>query len=80
MIAETIKLDWALLGAKLACLSSEAQGQFFTGFAFELGRYESGYKRQLQMGFIQDNLSKEHQRILEDALPSLWFQGKEATT
>jgi len=33
---DTIKIEWDLLGAKLATLSDEEQGKFFKGFAFEL--------------------------------------------
>lgn len=69
---ETIDVKWDLLGAKLARLSDEEQGKFFTGFAFELNKFESTYMKQLQMCSINKKLSKEHKEILEESLPCIW--------
>jgi hypothetical protein len=73
---ETIKIEWDLLGAKLANLSDEEQGKFFKGFAYELNKYESQYKVQLQMFGIKNKLNKKEIDILEDALSCLWYKGE----
>lgn len=70
---DTIKIEWDLLGAKLATLSDEEQGKFFKGFAFELSKYESAYKRQLQMFAIKDKLNKKETETLEESLSCLWY-------
>ena len=70
---DTIKIEWDLLGAKLATLSDEEQGKFFMGFAFELSKYESAYKRQLQMFAVRDRLGKREIETLEESLSCLWY-------
>lgn len=77
MKTDMIKIEWDLLGAKLANLGSDEQGKFFKGFAFELGRYESAYKRQMQMCYVADSLNQKEKETLEEALPCLWEKGKE---
>jgi len=72
-IMDTIKIEWDLLGAKLATLSDEEQGKFFKGFAFELSKYESSYKRQLQMFAVRDKLSKKEIETLEESLSCFWY-------
>jgi hypothetical protein len=70
----TIEIKWDLLGARLAILSDKEQGEFFHGFAQELSRYESGYKRQMQMCFISDKLTKEDKEILGESLPCIYMK------
>jgi hypothetical protein len=74
---DTITIKWDLLGARLATLSDEEQSEFFRGFAFELGQYETAYKREMQMLSIRDKLTKDERKILEESLPCLWFDNKE---
>lgn len=73
---DTIKIEWDLLGAKLATLSDDEQGKFFKGFAFELSKYESAYKRQIQMFCIKEKLNKKEIDILEESLSCLWYKEK----
>ena len=70
---DTIKIEWDLLGAKLATLSDEEQSKFFKGFAFELSKYESAYKRHLQMFAVKDKLNKKEIETLEESLSCLWY-------
>ena len=70
---DTIKIEWDLLGARLATLSDVEQGKFFKGFAFELSKYESAYKRQLQMFAVKDKLNKKEISMLEESLSCLWY-------
>jgi len=69
---ETIEIKWDLLGAKLATLSDDEQSKFFEGFAFELSRYESTYKQQIQILSIRDKLTKKARETLKESLPCLW--------
>ena len=71
---DAIKIEWDFLGAKLALLSDEEQAKFFRGFAFELGKYESTYKRQMQMFYIRDKLKKSEIDILEESLSCIWYK------
>lgn len=71
---DTIKINWDLLGAKFALLSDEEQAQFFKGFAFELGKYESSYKREMQMFLVADKLNKREKDVLAEALSCLWYE------
>lgn len=71
---ETITIKWDLLGAHLATLSDIEQAEFFRGFAFELGQYETNYRRELQMLAIRDKLTKDEQKILEESFPCLWLK------
>lgn len=70
---DTIEIKWDLLGAKLAHLSDKEQAEFFAGFAFELSKYESQYKRELQLLSVRDKLSNANRKMLEESLPCLWF-------
>lgn len=70
----TIEIKWDLLGAKLASLSDDEQGQFFKGFAFELSKFETKYLIEQQMFSIKDKLNDKEISILEDALSCLWFK------
>ena len=71
---ETIEIKWDLLGAKLATLSDEEQRKFFKGFAYELGKFESKYKAQMQMCYVADKLDQKEKDILEDAFSVLWIK------
>ena len=71
---ESIILNWGLLGAKLANLSDNEQSEFLKGFAFELNRYESNYKIQIQMFSIKDKLNKKEIKILEESFSCLWYK------
>ena len=73
---DTVKIEWDLLGAKLATLSDVEQGKFFKGFAFELARYESQYARELQMFAIQKKLNLKEQKTFEETMPCLWYAEK----
>ena len=73
---DAIKIEWDLLGAKLATLSDEEQGKFFKGFAFELSKFESAYKRQLQVFAIRDKLNKKEIEILKESLSCLWYESE----
>ena len=72
----TIEIKWDLLGAKLASLGDEEQGQFFKGFARELDHYESSYLTEVQMLHIRDKLGAKEKLILENYLPYLWYTGE----
>ena len=69
---KAIDIKWDLLGAELAILSDHEQGAFFHGFAQELKAYKSSYKRQMQMAFTADKLTKEDKEILEESLVMLF--------
>ena len=73
---ETVKIEWDLLGAKLATLSDEEQGKFFRGFAYELSKFESQYKREMQMLSVREKLTPKEQKTLEDTMPCLWYAEK----
>lgn len=74
---ETIEIKWDLLGARLARLSDEEQGKFFTGFGIEMGNYESTYKGQMQLLHARDDIPDDVQEYLKEVLPMLWEVGDE---
>ena len=57
MNKETITLDWALLGARLARLTTDEQIPFFKIFAQEMLRYESNYAMGMQLAHIREGMS-----------------------
>ena len=71
---DTIEIKWDLLGARLATLSDEEQSEFFTGFAKELMSFETHYKREMQMTFVNGKMKKEVKKTLEKYLPALWYE------
>jgi len=54
---EAIKIDWKLLGAKLANLSSNEQAEFFKGFVDEVMTWESHATMEMQMAYIREELT-----------------------
>ena len=74
-----IEIKWDLLGAKLATLDDNAQSEFFNGFAKELASqsYESHFHRENQMLSINEKLSEDVKKTLEEYLPSLWYKIRE---
>ncbi len=74
---ETITIRWELLGARLAALTSDEQAAFFNGFAAELDHYDSRYKAELQLGFVNSELTTKARATLKDLLPMLWVQSDE---
>ncbi len=72
----TVELKWDMLGALLATLSDEDQAKFFHGFAVELSKYESQYKREVQMFYVADHLSPQDKKVLEESLSCFWYQDK----
>ena len=74
MKTDMVKIEWGLLGAHLANLSDIEQSEFFKGFAFELNRYETAYKRQMQMAYVADKLMQKEKDILEESLSMLWYK------
>lgn len=48
-----IKINWELLGAELAQLSSNEQNAFFNGFTNEMLKYETRLSLEIQLDAIQ---------------------------
>ena len=71
---ETIKIDWELLGSKLATLSDDEQAKFFTGFALELNHFESRHQAELQLAFVNKKFNEKERKIMEDLFPMLWYK------
>ena len=70
----TIDIHWDLLGAKLAALSADEQGEFFVGFARELDGYDTHYSREMQMAYVADKLTDRAKKTLGSYLPMLWYK------
>jgi len=64
---EAIEIKWDLLGAKLAAGNDDEQTEFFKGFAFELDKFETKYKIQLQMSYVANKLTRKEKDILKNA-------------
>jgi len=73
---EAIKIDWKLMGAKLANMESEEQGEFFSGFASEFDTFESHVGKERQLLFVKDNLNEKVINILKKYLPCLWYDSQ----
>lgn len=74
---EIFTLDWGILGARLARLSTTEQIPFFRQFANEMLSYESDYEKEMQLAFIRegmdkDGLNKEQRKIFA----SLGYDGE----
>jgi hypothetical protein len=76
MKTEMIEINWGLLGAKFALIDDKEQAEFFKGLAHELNNYDSHYKAESQMCFINLLLDDKSKDILEDLLPAIWFKDK----
>lgn len=67
---EIMNINWEILGAQLALLSSAEQSAFFRGFCDEMLRYEISHCRDMQLTYIreghgdQKGLTKKQQEIL----------------
>lgn len=53
---DIINLNWEALGAELARLSNEEQACFFKGFADEMNKYTTLFKRDTQLCYIADGM------------------------
>ena len=75
-MTETIEIKWDLLGAKLASIGADEQSEFFKGFARELASpsYESHYRREMQMLYVNAKMSREVKETLCKYFPSLWYE------
>ena len=74
---EIFTLDWGILGARLARLSTKEQIPFFREFANEMLSYESSYEKEMQLTYIRegmdkDGLNKEQRKIFA----SLGYDGE----
>lgn len=74
---KAIEIQWDLLGAQLALLDSEKQADFFKGFAREMDNYDSKYKAESQMAFINLELEDRDKKVLEFLLPTLYYKDDE---
>ena len=59
-----INLNWRALGAELAELTSEEQGEFFRGFTDEMNSYSTAYAKGMQLSSISSELTKEQREVL----------------
>jgi hypothetical protein len=69
-LSDSIEIDWAILGARLANLSTDEQCPFFKQFAAEMLRYPSRYETEMQLHMIRDgmnngNLTEEEKEVYE---------------
>jgi hypothetical protein len=60
---EIININWKIMGATLACLSDEEQGDFFMGFADEINKYPTQHQRDLQLSYASDKFSDKQKDV-----------------
>jgi len=56
---DAVTINWYLIGAKLANLSDNEQGEFFKGFTDEVLHWDTHCAREQQMLFIRDKLTEK---------------------
>ncbi len=76
---EVIKINWELLGARLAALGDDDQAAFFDGFAAELHSYKSHHRIEMQLMKAGDLMRPRAKALLKDHLPCLWFEEEKTT-
>ena len=57
-------INWEALGAELAQLTSDEQGEFFRGFTNEMNSYSSSYAKGMQLVSIAQELSEKQREVL----------------
>ena len=62
---DAVTINWYLIGAKLANLSDDEQGEFFKGFTDELLTWDTHCERERQMLYIRDKLTKKQRSYIE---------------
>jgi len=70
MKRDMIEIDWEILGARLARLSTDEQIPFFRGFANEMNKYPTHYEKEMQLTYIRegmngDGMTKEQKEVYE---------------
>lgn len=61
---EEITINWEVLGAKLARLSSVEQQEFFKGFTNEVLTYDTHFQAETQMLWIRDGLNAKQKDLM----------------
>jgi len=71
---ESIKIDWEILGAELADLSDDEQGDFFRGFIREVMKYDTHFKRESQFISIGKKLSDTDRDNMSELFSAIWYK------
>ena len=60
-------IDWAFIGAELACESDDDQAAFFKSFIKEMKSWGTNHRADQQMAFINLQLNNPEKEFLEKA-------------
>jgi hypothetical protein len=70
---QVMTINWRLLGAELANLSADEQGEFFNGFIGEMQTWNTHTQREMQCLFIRDKLDEKKRSYIA----TIGWNGKE---
>lgn len=71
-----IIINWEAMGALLAELSDNEQGEFFNGFLSEINHFPSHFAIETQMLSIRDKLTPGNITVAGEYLPAMWYSGE----